>query len=220
MSKRRKSRSKAPSPGLALRSFDADEPEIKAAVLPTPERVAKGRFVREPVYAQMTDSKGEARGPKYVESYRRRDADLDLRQLRRRFSNLRQGHVDAALVFEADHEEAQLEPRLTADLAKGGGGGQAETFWYGNLRAEVKDARTRVHDAVFELGRAGAEARRVVVAIVLQGQTAQVAGAERYARGRDAAVSVAASLEAGLSVLAAHYATKRRLMDRDEGAAA
>ena len=145
---------------------------------------------------------------KVVMGYVRRDRSVDIRARLWRFKDLAGPQIAAAERFERDWSLSRLEPRLTTNLASGGGrsgrrgGAVADAA---DLASAILDARDRIQGARQAIRAAGPECIRVFEAVVIDGATSQQAGLARYRDAEKARVHVASMMMASLSLLAAYY---------------
>ncbi len=190
---------------------------------PTAERLGKGDVRIEPlIEAAPKTPRGLAETPrdwtgdgpadfprKVVMGYVRRDRSVDIRARLWRFKDLAGPQIAAAERFERDWTLSRLEPRLTTDLAAGGGGRTGRRAGAiadaADLAGAILDARDRIQGARQAIRAAGPECIRVFEAVVIDGATSQQAGLARYRDAEKARVHVASMMMAALSLLAAYY---------------
>jgi hypothetical protein len=183
------------------------------AFAPTPERLRHGRVRLEPLIEtapspapahDWTGDRRDTRPRKVLMGHVRRDLMSGVGFRLSRFKALSAAQVRAAERMERDWAIARLEPRMTADLGSAGIGGRRPDAAV-ETRAEVIDARERLHGARAALRRGGEEVLRVVEAVVIFEATADRVGAPAYSARRDASVYVRTLLGIGLNLLADWY---------------
>lgn len=208
MTKRRSRRTagRKPDPAKAVPKIDALRASAKQVgvplYLPTEERAELGDLTVEAIQSHVydRDRTGErARGRRVVMGYTLKEKCADAKARLKRFNALDDGQIAAGVTFDADIAAAGIEPKLVANLL-GAGGGRSD----GPANARI-DAADRVHYALEVLRLCGEETVRVVLAVVVMGETSTKAGAPRYADAEKGRVHVAALLGAGLTMLAKHY---------------
>ncbi len=175
--------------------------QIKDGDGPTGERKRKGEFELEPVdFLDPTARLGHTGETKkgFVEvSTRTRNSFARTASRLERFQGLTKTEVDAGLWLAKLWDETGYDTRVTANLLATGGGiteGPEERI----------DARTELHYAIQVLNLLGADQASVVIAVVIEGQNSALAGSKKYADEAKAKTYVAAVLQMGLRLLAAH----------------
>lgn len=174
---------------------------IKDGDGPTGERKRKGEFELEPVdfldpTARLGHT-GETKGGFVEVSTRTRNSLAKTASRLERFQGLTKAEVNAGLWLAKLWEETGYDTRVTANLLATGGGvteGPEERI----------DARTELHYALQVLSLLGTDQASVVLAVVIEGQNSALAGAKKYPDETKAKTYVAAVLQMGLRLLAAH----------------
>lgn len=118
---------------------------------------------------------------------------------------------EAAGLFEADHEQARLQPSLVVNLHGAGVPRRSGRPPASDPRERVLDAADRLHAARQALRPAGPAVVAVTEAVVLHGSTLDLAAGGRYSdKGRNSVYAVTC-LTVGLTLLLEHYRTARRM---------
>lgn len=190
-------------------SRKGDKPKRASSVMfhdgPTAEREAGGDFRHEPQYAVVTAEvepgfgASKVKPARILKGYVLKDKLSEAETRLRRYSDLDASSISAGVALEREWTAAGLEPKMVSNLlsARGGKGGSPAD--------SVIDARTKVHYALEVLKLGGDEVVRVVIAVVVAGESSVQAGTIRYADAEKGRAHVAALLKVGLTLLARHY---------------